>query len=532
MSTATAVRTRLSIYELLEDEKATEKLIRAWHGIQHLPPDDPNSFFLLGGFHGEPFRGVGATDSSIWWGGFCEHATVLFPTWHRAYLYRLEKALQSIHGCEDVMMPFWDECSDRARAEGVPAIFTDPTVELDGVQIDNPLKSYVLQETITDNVAHDYPVYTKPKGYRTVRYPLSGLVGTPGDQAATAAHNAQFTDEARNTELLNANVKQWLTTTYLYPGEVDTSPAGVSGDDIDKFILSLGAPTYTLFSNKASQDAWNTAHPKDPPVYALENPHNNMHVALGGVEVPGYDRDRIDGAQGDMGENDTAALDPIFFFHHCFVDYVFWTWQRRNGATNWFDIDPDDVGATATSASQIAAGRAENELLSMDSALNPFRIGEGRESRPITSRDVIDIEELGYTYGDGSLDRFVEGAIPALEPGPVLHVSGVNRARIAGSFVIAAHAEIDGKKQLIGHEAILSRWHVSGCMNCQTHLEARAAIPLPRHVHDLARTAPEKITVSVHTRDGLHGGVPIPVGAAAEPGAGAAKPPFKVHLHH
>ena len=65
---------------------------------------------MIGGYHGEPFRGAGTTDGQTWWGGYCEHGTVLFPTWHRAYLHRLEKALQSIEGCEGVMQPFWDEC--------------------------------------------------------------------------------------------------------------------------------------------------------------------------------------------------------------------------------------------------------------------------------------------------------------------------------------------------------------------------------------------------------------------------------------
>jgi hypothetical protein len=29
------------------------------------------------------------------------------PTWHRMYLPRLEEALQSVSGCEDVMLPYW-----------------------------------------------------------------------------------------------------------------------------------------------------------------------------------------------------------------------------------------------------------------------------------------------------------------------------------------------------------------------------------------------------------------------------------------
>jgi hypothetical protein len=99
------------------DKAALEKLMRAWKGIKELPPSDPNSFYMIGGFHGEPFRGPVETDLK-WWGGYCHHGTVLFPSWHRAYLWRLEKALQSNPGCEDVMLPFWDECSDESRDTG------------------------------------------------------------------------------------------------------------------------------------------------------------------------------------------------------------------------------------------------------------------------------------------------------------------------------------------------------------------------------------------------------------------------------
>ena len=68
-----------------------DKLIYAWIAIQNNPPDqdtkpdnpDTVSFFNIAGFHGEPFRGAGYGNPS-WWGGYCNHGNVLFPTWHRA----------------------------------------------------------------------------------------------------------------------------------------------------------------------------------------------------------------------------------------------------------------------------------------------------------------------------------------------------------------------------------------------------------------------------------------------------------------
>ncbi|MGE8399209.1 MAG: tyrosinase family protein, partial [Burkholderiales bacterium] len=159
MSSTPSVRRSLSDIQADYDQgkKAElENLIRAWKGIKDLPANDPNSFFTLGGLHGEPFRDKGKTDPN-WWGGYCQHGTVLFPSWHRAYLWRLEEALRSIPGCKDVTLPFWDECSDASRENGIPSALTQEYFELDGQKIDNPLRSFVFPKAITDEV-EDTPI--------------------------------------------------------------------------------------------------------------------------------------------------------------------------------------------------------------------------------------------------------------------------------------------------------------------------------------------------------------------------------------
>src|ERR1700751_4351396 len=73
------------------DRKPLETLIRAFKGIAEIPVPDPallpvapdsNSFFVIAGYHGEPFRGAGWGNPQ-WWGGYCHHGNVLFPVWHR-----------------------------------------------------------------------------------------------------------------------------------------------------------------------------------------------------------------------------------------------------------------------------------------------------------------------------------------------------------------------------------------------------------------------------------------------------------------
>ena len=89
ISTKPHLRVRQSIQELQHDYESHEKekmkpledLMRAWKAIKDLPAEDPHSFFTLGGYHGEPFRGAG-WGSSAYWGGYCNHGDVLFPAWH------------------------------------------------------------------------------------------------------------------------------------------------------------------------------------------------------------------------------------------------------------------------------------------------------------------------------------------------------------------------------------------------------------------------------------------------------------------
>ena len=250
----------------------------------------------------------------------------------------------------------------------------------------------------------------------------------------------------------------------------------------------------------------------------------------------------IPGANGDMGENDTAGLDPIFFFHHCFIDYTFWIWQRRHNSTKAFTIDSSDPGAQYSSSNPPPADADPNAPMSLTTPLNPFKTANGGAA--MTTADVIDIEnQLGYTYGPGSLDQYATPAaahpmaLRAAPPGHTVAVSGINRANIRGSFLISAFATVDGEREYIGTKAVLSRWHVEGCMNCLNHLEAKATFPL---AHDGAqfltpadRAAPAGVEVEVRTHTGLYGGTPRRAAAATAPRALAAAEkdaPFKVEI--
>lgn len=483
----TSPRIRRSIRELEDmygrgDKKPLEDLMRAWKGIKELPVNDPNSFFIVGGYHGEPFRGPGSTDDK-YWGGYCNHNNVLFPTWHRACLLRLEDALRSIRGCENVTLPYWDETEYDSISKGVPWSLTQEKVSLDGQMIDNPIRSYRFQVAINDNVQGDQSLYSKPQGTDTVRYPYSGLVGTPEDRKKTEEHNKQF-NANQGTEHLNDNVKGWLNKTITLP---DIAARLRLGGVHVLYTLCRDAPNYTVFSNNTSAAQWNKEHPSQPAVVSLEAPHNDIHLAVGGFNIPGAKRDYspIPGANGDMGENDTAAFDPIFFFHHCNVDRMFWIWQKKHQSTNSLTIMEGYPGTRTTDDDNVpSVGFQPGQLLTIDSPLEPFI--NPQTGVFYTSRECANIEEqLGYTYTVGSLDliKWMHGESKAGEEElstKKLRVANINRGNVFGSFVITAYATVDGQEHYIGHHSVLSRWNVLGCENCRAHLTAEAYFNLDK----------------------------------------------------
>lgn len=474
-------------YDSGENPKLLEDLMSAWKIIKEKDVSDLRGFFTIGGFHGEPFVGAGAIDNA-YWGGYCNHGNVLFPTWHRVYLKKLEEALDlAVPG---VALAYWDETSEESLARGIPHSLTDEIFHyktLDGngqVQppIRNPLRSYKFPVTV-DDASNDDKQYRKPEGYETVRYPLSGLVGTKEAAMKSEELNKRFPTIKEQVELLNTNVKAWLNGSEPVENIGSEDPKIVNVEK--KFRECLAAPTYTLFSNTTSASVHNKA--TGELVIPLESPHNAIHLAVGGVNNPGSEDGLIKGANGDMGENNTAGFDPIFYFHHCNIDRMFWLWQKKHNSTNKLSIDENDKGAQSnTFAYPGGQGPVVNfpsgVTLTMDTPLTPFMVNEETNQRMYTSNDVINIEkQLGYTYSIGSLDKYKLSSKTKVRSGPSktkvrsghgkqLKVSGIDRTLFTGSFVIIAFAEIDGQKRMIDYESVLNPWRVQGCANCQNHL--------------------------------------------------------------
>ena len=89
-------------------------------------------------------------------------------------------------------------------------------------------------------------------------------------------------------------------------------------------------------------------------------------------------------------------------------------------------------------------------------------------------------------------------------------VSGINRAPIRGSFLVSVFGNVGGERVHLGTEAVLSRWNVQYCANCQTHLEVKAVFGVPEAGRGVMAAAtaeevddPNTYDVQIQTRDGL-----------------------------
>ena len=366
-------------------------------------------------------------------------------------------------------------------------------------------------------------LYSKPVGYVTTRYPLSGLVGTEADREATKVHNAGFADPATNAKILNGNVGNWLTGHVDIPDDEAHTPRPNDVTSVyERYLKCLKAPNYTVFSNTTSQSDYNSKRP--PPAQlavSLESPHNAIHLAVGGFYQKGvFNASPVRGANGDMGCNETAGFDPIFFFHHCFVDYVFWKWQELHDSTTQIKFDDTYQGTKTEVGYPVPDGAPGPEmpagtLLTLETPLYPFLTHDGETY--FKSKDVIDVTKLGYGYGPGSLDTIIGGREPGVphhfpfgfpsEEVPIIQkISGINSADYWGSYVVRLYGYVKGKKVEVGREAVLSRLKLSDCPNCETHLEKEFFIPLhkdliDRNVLEKEEGGNYRTSVGIHTYD-------------------------------
>jgi tyrosinase len=107
-------------------------------------------------------------------------------------------------------------------------------------------------------------------------------------------------------------------------------------------------------------------------------PHNMVHVLVGGA-IANTDPNNWQN-NGLMSMPDTAALDPIFWLHHCNIDRL---WEGWNETPRADPTDPNWLGGPAASGERAFV----------------MPMPDGSEWT-YTPQDMVSISDLGYSYDD------------------------------------------------------------------------------------------------------------------------------------
>ncbi|EGC49733.1 tyrosinase [Histoplasma capsulatum var. duboisii H88] len=359
--------------------------ILALREFQATPPDSRDSYFQIAGIHGMPYKSwdePSLTVQETHRKGYCVHANSLFPIWHRPYLSLYEQRIYEI--MVDVIIPGlrlreraedeWQEAAfhwrlpfwDWAKNPQIPKLMCFKRIQLrfPAMTVDNPFYKFKMPKGEKMRV---YGVGTlkSPDFEDTLEYGeccATSRCPTPSERASTS--NA-WRDGVVNNETANKFIFDRKSITDFDYGKTTEMVYRLLTYPLDFVSFATTARDATMDSSSASK-VINDMN--------IEFIHNNIHYWVGG-----------DG--GHMSQIPVATFDPIFWFHHCFLDRLFAIWQTLN-PEKWFTADktrPFD---------QKIIGMGN--IVTSKAPLRPFHMDE--QGTVWTPDGVRDWFKLGYTY--------------------------------------------------------------------------------------------------------------------------------------
>jgi tyrosinase len=237
-------------------------------------------------------------------GDECPHGWSTFLPWHRMYLWGFEQQLQDIS--PSVTLPYWDwsQSTTQQISEGyIPQAFH--------CWVTDEMLSGLSGKVSPDTIKRLESV--ERKTFPSINRLWAATGGIPESEQATVidalkAVNPLFSELRWPGDFSGHNIKHHYPT----PADIERIVAVESwrdfggGMDVDQSFGILDM-----------------------------DPHNTMHLWIGGFPKEGHPQG------GLMGNNLTAAFDPIFWAHHANVDRIWALWQERHPGVD--PPDPDDV---------------------------------------------------------------------------------------------------------------------------------------------------------------------------------------------
>ncbi|KAK1514600.1 uncharacterized protein CCOS01_13881 [Colletotrichum costaricense] len=394
----------------LENAIQVSLFIQALNIFQSMDPSDKLSYYQVAGIHGLPAQSwdtdpapnkkqkLPITGTPQF---YCPHGSLIFPTWHRAYLALYEQLLSGImtdkilpniadKTVQDIWaleitrwrLPYWDWAMPQTYLGtcGVPEIVSLQEIEIvspNGIakqKVQNPL--YMFTTGVISALKGIPTAMDDETAFGIWR--IRGKQSKPFDACSGTSRygitnkHTPTTQEALGIEN-NASVAEALQTpdwNSMEEHKLDPNMTGSLQDQVHRLLTAGYFPDYATFATTE----YGSPKLSPPPAtgwLSLEFLHNCIHVWTGG--------DDAKTGMGHMAYLTVAAFDPIFWLHHSNVDRQLAIFQALN-PTHWFDGGSPTKDETSTGP------------------LHPFH--SDTNGTLITSENVKATTTYGYTYDD------------------------------------------------------------------------------------------------------------------------------------
>ncbi|KAJ1300272.1 hypothetical protein OPQ81_005099 [Rhizoctonia solani] len=354
------VQPRLEIRKLVLQKQQFTLFVLAWNEIRKTDYKPAAARYgEQAGIHGMPYqpwlgdpKGQPKEGDDVF-RGYCNHGSVLFPTWHRPSLMLLEQSISEAaykladgfakdhpeeasvwrDAAHKLRFPYWDWTMDPGNGPSFPQIFREPTVNLQMPKgatksHPNPLYTYDLGSPLPKGFVNRQPENDfvppglggkLPRAFygqwkRTYRWPTQD----PNNPTEEVAKLESFLNPKQDPNSSVPRFGSWqdlkrqVSALFLYPEDLDESD-GVYAWDAFSNTSVMSQPTELDWVNPGKSHYWDVAK-KLKGKGSIEEPHNLLHLLIGGL--------------GHMMDNDYASFDPIFFLHHCNVDRIIALWEQ------------------------------------------------------------------------------------------------------------------------------------------------------------------------------------------------------------
>ncbi|KAG7086997.1 hypothetical protein E1B28_012975 [Marasmius oreades] len=356
-----------------------EAIFKAYYEVLSKPPESAALIFsTVAGIHGLPYQAwsgdpdhvkkadydktdpkdIGPMPSRF--GGYCNHGSVLFPSWHRPYVLAIEQSIGLIaealakiledskvfpqgiwtQAANELRFPWWDWAKN--AKDGLPVVLTDDRVSL-------VLKGTTVTATCSNPLSY-FPFKSIPDGFQDITDPESKVTAYFAKWKRTFRY-AKSDPNPPDSDIpaLNAALKKNAQSLRDRVSSLFTLPPTTTPP-------TTASRIYDEFSNHTVQST-NRLHYYTAD--SLEGVHDSIHDIFGG--------------NGHMSYPDYAGFDPIFYIHHCNVDRLYALWEYVYPKECYIGKWEDNGAVYPFTQSQGTYALVYNSELLGQTELAPFR---------------------------------------------------------------------------------------------------------------------------------------------------------------